>query len=132
LPIKDVARLESYLDDWRNVNVNYRQHDCIRFAAGWVKEVTGKDPLASIPPWQSKASGLRIILSRHDRLADWATDILGAPVSPLKAGWGDIAAVSEPPFDCFGIIDGRMGIFLSPHGGLKHVPLARCQFAWVI
>lgn len=130
--LKDRARLEAYLDKWRRSTIDYRRFDCVRFVAGWVKETTGADPLKAVPEWRSKASALNVIRSRHERLADWATAILGPCVAPGDAGWGDVAAMPDAPFDCLGIIDGREGIFLSPMGGLKRAPVSRCEFAWVI
>ena len=38
--------LDQYLNRWRQRCFEWGQADCVRFAAGWVAMVTGRDPTA--------------------------------------------------------------------------------------
>lgn len=129
---KDRARLEAYLRNWRRAGVDYDRFDCVRLVTGWM-ELNGRpNPLDELPAYRSKAGALRVVKAQGPRLADVVTSFLGAPVRASEAGWGGIAAVSDPPLDCLGIIDGPDGVFLSPHGGLMRVRLTRCEYGWAI
>lgn len=127
---KDRAALQEYVSRWANAECDYNRFDCVRFASGWVEIRTGFNPLSKLPTWRSERQGREVATSGHNRVAEHADALLGASVAVSDAQWGDIAGISGPPLDPLGIVDGREGIFLSPLGGLKRVPLRACSFIW--
>ncbi len=124
---KDRAKLEAYLAEWAGFEVDYNQFDCVRLVAGWARR---NGASVTIDEYASKRAALRVL--REARLAEFVTRELGEPIPPLQASWGDVVAISDPPMDCLGIVDGREGVFLSLLGGYRRVPLRACAFAWVL
>ena len=129
---KDRASLEAYIEPWRTAVCDYENFDCVRFVSGWIEQRTGKNPIRDLPEWRSKRSGVLVATRGHSRVSEHANALLGASVAISEAQWGDVVGIDGPPLDPLGIVDGREGIFLSPLGGLKRVPLRVCSFAWRI
>lgn len=65
------------------------QHDCVLFAAGWVRNLTGSDPLAGLPAWQNARQAVRAIRGAGGLVA--ALDARFTPIPPKQAMDGDLA-----------------------------------------
>jgi len=129
-------RLEAYLADCRTRPFAWGEHDCVRFAAGWIKQATGTDPAPQTRGgYHSSDTAMRTLwrcYSTADLLAA-VTAVLGPPLdSPRLAFRGDVAAVSTPDGPALGVVVGARIACLARPAGLTFPSLARAIAAWRI
>jgi hypothetical protein len=123
--------LEEYLAGARGHPFEWGRHDCVMFAANWVRFCTPRDPAAR---WRGryatrmeaarriKEAGADTMIAAGDILfgADRRIDRL------VDARRGDIGLVSG----AFGIVTGASAIFLKPTVGVASVPLRQVESVW--
>ena len=127
--------LDRYLRSWRHRPFAWGEADCVRFAAGWVALVTGRDPVAATA---GRYAGCREAL-RLMRGATGSADlveatgvILGPPLShPLMARLGNVVAITTPVGPALGVCAGAEVAAPGP-AGLVRRPLTTVLAAWRI
>ncbi len=125
--------LDRHLRAWRRRPFAWGTADCVRFAAGWVALVTGRDPVAGTEGRYADARAARRLMVRATGTADLvaATSvILGPPLAhPLSARLGDVAAIATPAGPALGICAGDVVAAPGP-AGLTVRPLTSILAAW--
>lgn len=122
-------RLNAYLSACRAKAFRPGRHDCATFAAGWVKEATGKDHARG---WRGKYASLkkgRAMLEEAghaDHVAFVAAHLEEIP--PSFAQTGDLAVIDGW---ALGIVSAERVFVLSPDG-LGHVSLMRAERAFKV
>ena len=128
-------RLDHHLREWRRRPFAWGSADCVRFAAGWVERVTGRDPVAETAGRYGDGRAARRLMIRATGTADLvaATSvILGPPLEvPLGARLGDVAAIATPAGPALGVCAGEMVAAPGP-AGLGFRPLTTILAAWRI
>ena len=127
--------LDRYLRSWRHRPFAWGEADCVRFAAGWVALVTGRDPVAAtVGRYAGCREGLRLMVTTTgsaDLVAATAI-ILGPPLDrPLTACLGDMVAITSPAGPALGLCAGAEIAALGS-GGLVSRPLTDIIAAWRI
>ena len=125
--------LDAYLRSWRHRPFAWGEADCVRFAAGWVALVTGRDPVAgTVGHYAGCREALRLMVvttGTADLLA--ATRIiLGPPLDrPLTARCGDVVVIATPAGVALGLCAGAEIAAPGP-AGLVARPLTAVVAAW--
>ena len=127
--------LDRHLREWRRRPFAWGSADCVRFAAGWVALVTGRDPVAETAGRYDDSRAARRLMVQATGTADLvaATSVvLGPPLShPLMARVGDVVALTTPAGPALGVCAGEMVAAPGPTG-LGFRPLATILAAWRI
>ena len=127
--------LDRYLRSWRHRPFAWGEADCVRFAAGWVALVTGRDPVAATAGRYAGCREALRLMRRATGSADLVTAtsvILGPPLeSPLAARLGDVVAITTPVGPALGLCAGAEVAAPGP-GGLVVRPLTAIMVAWRI
>jgi len=119
--------LDSYLAKCSSIPFAYGKQDCVLFAIGSAKAITGVNQDIGVEPWSNtKEAAQRLAEVDNDItvVMQWAEEI-----DPAYAGTGDIAMLE---------IDGRnsLGVFLGTRiagpgeTGLVFISRARATKAW--
>lgn len=129
-------RLDVYLATNRGRPFAWGNHDCLLFAAGWVRVATGADPVPGVAgAYNSPEAALRT-LWQHCGTVDLVAAVtvaLGEPLgSPHLAQRGDVAAVPTPDGPSLGVVIGATVACVARPVGLAFVPLDRVLKAWRI
>ncbi|WP_295986477.1 hypothetical protein [uncultured Variovorax sp.] len=90
-------------------------NDCCTFAAAAVQAMTGKDPMAGIPPYDNALAAARLI-EEGGGLKALATSLLGEPVAPVMASVGDVVLVLNDGREALGICNGTAVAGAGPEG----------------
>lgn len=122
------ARLAAYIDAHRDTAFAWGAFDCARFAAGWVIEATGEDPIADLV-WTDQRSALAT-LKRLGGLRVAVEDRLGAPISAALAQRGDVVLHELAERAGLGVCVGAEFAAPSADGGLVFAPMALARMAW--
>lgn len=122
-------RLTAYLATWTGEGFDWRLRHCGTFAAGWVREVTGRDALAG--------------LESHRTLADWRRAVGGdmaelvsrqlqsLPVLSALAQLGDVVLLpGRITGGTLAICAGRTAATIDELGACIHVPMIEARCAW--
>lgn len=129
------ARLDAYvLRAAERGPFDWAGNNCCQFAARWVAEVEGHDPMASLPTTPDRRAAWRLIASLGG-LADAITQMLGRPpIAPAFAEPGDVVMANWPPAvrASVGICAGRTAMLIDEHGASIHVPTLHCIAAWKV
>lgn len=135
-------RLNVYLDNCNGERFRWGSHDCLIFAAGAVKAMTGVDLSEGLNAYSDKYEAAQY-LREHDyrTLAGAVTAKLGKPVHPAMAGKGDIVLRGK----AVGVCAGRWSWFAGEYAqdylkdgtpimahGLVQVPTLDCKAAWKV
>lgn len=122
------ARLARYVDAHRDTPFGWGRFDCVLFAAGWVREATGADPVAGLE-WTDMRSALRVIESMGGLQAA-VESRLGSPISAAIAWRGDVILheITERPG--MGVCVGADFAAPSEDGGLMFIPMSAARTAW--
>ncbi len=127
--------LDRYLRDWRHRSFAWGEADCVRFTAGWVALVTGRDPVAATAGrYAGCREALRLMrgVTGSADLVEATGLILGAPLDlPLMARLGDVAALATPAGPALGLCAGDAIAAPGP-AGLVRRPLTAIIAAWRI
>ncbi len=127
--------LDPYLRSWRRRPFVWGEADCVRFAAGWVALVTGRDPVAATVGHYAdcrEALRLMVVTTGTADLVAATSVILGPPLNqPLTARLGDVVAITTPVGPALGLCAGAEVAAPGP-GGLVSRPLTDIIAAWRI
>ena len=127
--------LDRYLRSWRHRPFVWGEADCVRFAAGWVALVTGRDPVGETAGRYGDGRAARRLMRRATGTADLVTAtsvILGPPLDvPLSARLGDVVAVTTPAGPALGVCAGDAIAAPGP-AGLVRRPLTSIIASWRI
>ena len=127
--------LDRYLRSWRHRPFVWGETDCVRFAAGWVALVTGRDPVAATAGrYGGCREALRLMVAATgtaDLIAATSV-ILGPPLPlPLMARLGDVVAIATPAGPALGLCAGDAIAAPGP-AGLVCRPLTSIIASWRI
>jgi hypothetical protein len=122
------AALARYIDAHRDTPFGWGAFDCVRFAAGWVLEATGVDPVVDLQ-WTDMRSALTV-LEQLGGLRVAVEDRLGSPISAAIAWRGDVILheITERPG--LGVCVGADFAAPSEDGGLMFIPMSAARMAW--
>ena len=125
--------LDRYLRDWRHRPFVWGEADCVRFAAGWVALVTGRDPVAATAGrYAGCREALRLMrgITGTADLVGATGVILGPPLGiPLAVRLGDVVALTTPVGPALGVCAGDAVAAPGP-AGLVRRPLTAIIAAW--
>lgn len=115
------------LDEYITANLKrpfvWGSHDCVLFAAGWVRAATGKDYLAEFGQWTNARQAMRIV--RNLGGLEKAINDRLTRLNPNLAEDGHIA-----------LYNGCMCLFSGPHivgpnkNGLEFIDRTKAECAW--
>lgn len=102
--------------------------DCVSFVAACVKAQTGRDLLAGVPRWRTRAEALAVADAQGGLIA--AIDARLRRVEPAMARRGDIAGLPDPLFGVrLMIVEGDT--LVGPgQRGLERLPRSEMVMAW--
>lgn len=107
-------------------------NDCVTFAAGWLRELSGIDVLAGIGPWADEAEAEALLAERGGLVAAAEAALAGAgipEIAPELAGRGDIVLLRAGNDEPLGICAGPRCAVAGPDGVL-FLPRAMILRAW--
>ena len=119
-------RLDTYIADNMAVPFDWQTHNCTTFAAGWVREATGR--VLEVPATESAAVATRTVKQLGGLLAD-ACRQLGEPLPGAYAQCGDVVLLQLPDATAFGVCLGAVCAAQGPDG-LVMVPITETEAAW--
>lgn len=121
-------RLGAYLAECSGRAFDWASWNCCHFAAGWVREVAGIDPMAGLPAAATQRGALRVLARMGMTLADAVDMRLGfEQAEPAAASIGDLVLI--PP-RALGICAGPQAVVLLDGGGVGFLPMAQASHAW--
>jgi hypothetical protein len=125
------AQLARYVSHQRGA-FDWATNNCCTFAAGWVREVEGREVMP-IEPTPDAMSAWRLIC-RHGSLANVVSEQLGrAPIPPSHAQVGDLVMFpghDHPGRAIMGICNGRTSILHGVDGEAIFMATAAAMHAW--
>lgn len=92
-------------------------NDCCTFAAAAVEALTGVNPMARVPAYDSALAAARLI-EEGGGLRALATSLLGPPVPSIMAAVGDVVLVLNEGREALGICNGTCVAGAGEHGML--------------
>lgn len=117
--------LQRYLASRLETPFEWGAHDCVLFAAGWVRLSTGLDPLTGIPKWTTAIEAARSIELCGGLVA--AIDERFKRINPKLARDGDLA-----------LFKNSVCLFSGPHivgpakQGLQFIRRSEAEMAWEV
>ena len=124
--------LPDYILSHLNTPFAWGKHDCVLFAANWVRLATGADPLAGIEPWSNAMQAAAAIKQAGGLVA--AMDKRFARINPHSAQDGDLALFASRiphPASCICIFSGAHIIGPGDHGSVRNSRML-AEAAWRI
>lgn len=124
---RDYEALLALLETYAFRPFSWRDHCCVRFAAGVVKAQTGKDTIKGMR-WGSARGAAKLIAELGGLEA--AIDARLPRIAPAMAQRGDIAGVADPVFGIrLMMVEGVL--LVGPgEAGLKRLPRSEMVMAW--
>lgn len=123
-------RLGDYVESRRSAPFEYGTHDCCRFAAGAVIEMTGHDYMAAFN-YRSRLGAERLI-RKAGTLDALVNRTLGEPMHPSQAGRGDVVIADLDRGATLGVCLGESCVFAADPAGLAFRPREAMRVAWRI
>jgi len=122
-------RLEAAIESARVQAFRWGEHDCVRFATGVVRDLTGCDMVAQTGlVWATRAEARRAERAAGG-IAAAVTRVLGDPIAAALAQRGDLLLTCGPAGQSLGVCIGARGAFAGKKG-LAFVPIAQCEQGW--
>jgi hypothetical protein len=116
-------KLHDYIQAHMKTPFEWGRHDCVLFAAGWVREATGTDPLAGLASWDSARSAMRVIRAAGG--LEHAINQRFERIDPRAARDGDLALYGK----CVCVFSGSH--IVGPNlAGLEFVRRSCASVAW--
>lgn len=106
-------------------------NDCCTFAAAAIEAITGANPMAAAPSYDSEVGAARLILRAGD-MHSLASEFLGASMPPAFAAVGDVVLVENEGREALGICNGTTVIGPSLDRGLVAIGMSAALAAWKI
>lgn len=123
--------LGEYIKDATGRRFEWGVHDCCTFAARWIEIQTGRDPMATFPPYSSEAEAGWFVQNAGGLAALWERQLAGI-ASQCGPCVGSIGIVRTPDgHELGGIRSEERWVFLTD-AGIKAmtVPPERVIAAW--
>lgn len=123
-------RLNAAIEAARERPFSWGKQDCCMFAAGVVRDLTGKDLAAPFRDAYAGRDEAGLLLAELGGVEALATAFLGEPLpGPAFAQRGDVVMVQTDEGPALGICDGAAAWFPGPRG-LVHRPMGDWRKAW--
>lgn len=123
-------RLSSFVQTRARTPFVWGSNDCCLFAADAVEAMTGVDLAASLRGYDSELTAQQII-DAHGGLEQLVTGLLGAAVSPLLAGVGDVVLLESESGDMLAICNGVTAVAPAKRG-MAVLAMNAARAAWRI
>ena len=127
--------LDQYLSRWRHRPFAWGHADCVRFTAGWVALVTGRDPVAGSEGLYGDTTAALRLMRQEVGTADLiaaTTVVLGPPLTvPLTAALGDVVAIQTGHGPALGLCAGP-NVAVLGREGLISCPITAAVAAWKV
>lgn len=131
-----MMRLTQFLAEHDNAPFDWATHNCCHFAARWVKNVTGRDPMAGLPVTRDVRAARRLLRGLGGTMVDaWTAQLGYGPLaSPKLAQTGDVVLLPMLERDgaVMGICAGGVAVVATAEGAIAFVPMADVTHAWRI
>jgi len=105
-------------------------NDCCTFAAAAVEALTGVNPMASVPPYDTAMEAGRLV-EEGGGLEQMADSLLGASVPPVMAAVGDIVLVVNAGRQVLGVCNGT-NVLAPGKDGMAVLGMETALAAWKI
>jgi hypothetical protein len=127
--------LAAYAASYAGTVFDWPAANCCHFAAGWVKQMTGRDPMDGLPVTRNAFGARRLILRLGGSMQSaWARQMGADPINPKMAHVGDIVLFdidpSDPASGVVGVCAGRTSVVALADGVIAHVPTLEAVAAW--
>lgn len=126
------SKLISFCRQGRDRTFEWGVFDCVTWAADWVHELTGIDPISDIRgSWHDAASAVEV-LTRLGGLRAAATSLLGAEAPLPFTQRGDVVLVEIEGREALGVCVGPYAITPAPPeiSGTVLVPMTKAVASW--
>lgn len=122
-------RLMTFLAERRRMPFEWASHDCCTFAADWVLDATGADPLGDLRgQWTDRASAVRLLRDLGGLRAAVESK-MGEPIPVGFAQRGDLALIERDDARGLGIVIGA-DVAVLTESGIGFVRLSEASAAW--
>lgn len=125
--VRDHTALLAFLAARQNMPFSWGQNDCVLFAAGAIRALTGRDALADIGAWSNQ----REALARLKELGGLAAAVDGVltALPPALAQRGDIGMIESQRGPALVVV---CGLTLAGPGehGIEHLPREALIQSW--
>ena len=130
--ITSAQQLAAHLDEHAAIPFDWAAHNCCHFVAAWVRQATGRDPMAGLAATPGEFAARRLVLRLGGSLpAAWTQRLGRAPIAPALAQVGDIVAVPlAEGRGAVGICAGRHVAVLQSGGGIAMLPMQQATHVW--
>ena len=133
-PAEWEKRLAAYLAAASTRPFSWGYHDCVLFAAGWLRELGYPDPLAPFEPWGSPLSAARAIRSAGGfgpAVAERMAALGCVVIPPLTAQRGDIVLLQiDAHRQALGVVVGAQAAVPGVYS-IQNIPLvSRAISGW--
>lgn len=119
-----VAGYGAHAFDWQAAN-------CCHFAAGWVAQQTGADPMAGLASTPNERAARRVMKALGGTMADALTVQLGRePIAPAMARLGDVVLLEHEGRPVVGVCNGINAVSVLDAGGTAFLPMTLATHAW--
>lgn len=124
------GQLAAYAASYAGTPFDWPLANCCHFAAGWVKQMAGRNPMDSLPVTRNAFGARRLILRLGGSLQSaWTRQMGSEPISPKMAHVGDIV-LFDVDMGVVGVCAGRTSIVALADGVIAHVPTLEAVAAW--
>lgn len=124
------GQLAAYAASYAGTTFDWSTANCCHFGSGWVRCLTGRDPLATVPATRNAFEARRQIMRMGGSLRSVWTTLMGAdPISPKIAHVGDIV-LFDVDMGAVGVCAGRTSVVALADGCIAHVPTLDAVAAW--
>lgn len=125
------GQLAAYAASYAGTKFDWATSNCCHFAAGWVRQVTGRDPMAGVPLTRNAFGARRQIARMGGSLRSaWTSAMQAEPISPKLASIGDVVLFDVGANGAVGICAGRTSVVALADGCIAHVPTLDADAAW--
>lgn len=133
-PSKIAAALQDYLRARGAQAFDWACANCCHFAAGWVEQATGRNPMHGLVATPDARAALKLLASLGGGLVEAWTHQLGTPALPAAfAQVGDVVFKPMPgegAGGALGVCNGRLAAFVLDGAGVMFEDLAACTHCW--
>lgn len=127
----DLARFEAFILECQEKPWAWGTHDCLQFAAGAVRALSGIDFAERYGEYRSRLGAYRIIADFAD-LSAFITSILGEALPRNAARFGYVVTAYGEAGETAGVCLGGRSVFARAPKGIAHVDTARILHCWPI
>lgn len=126
----DHAAADRFVFEHMGRSFDWSQHNCVTFAAGFVRALHGYDALGTEGRPSDLREALRSVRS-YGSLQLAVASRLGEPMDPKLAGYGDVVLVpgTEGVGDSLAVCVGS-SVLAPGEKGLVRLPLSQAKLAW--